>query len=80
MLGKAGMDSPTNTPREDSPASGPSPEVQVPGKNVARDYVVVHPDDFPAGAKIPEFIYPPESFGHPVRVVVSRSIPPGVRA
>ena len=28
------MDSPTNTPREDSPASGPSPEVQVPGKNL----------------------------------------------
>ena len=35
MLGKAGMDSPTNTPREDSPASGPSPEVQVPGKSVS---------------------------------------------
>ena len=26
------MDAPASKPREDSPASGPSPEVQVPGK------------------------------------------------
>lgn len=32
MLGKADMDAPASKPREDSPASGPSPEVQVPGK------------------------------------------------
>lgn len=32
MLGKADMDAPASKPREDSPASGPSPEVQAPGK------------------------------------------------
>lgn len=45
-----------------------------------QDYVVIHPKDIPAGVKVPEFIYPPESFGRPVRVIVSQPIPPGVRA
>lgn len=41
------MDAPASKPREDSPASGPSPEVQVPGK--------IHPEEpIPADDEQPE--------------------------
>lgn len=47
VLGKADMDAPASKPREDSPASGPSPEVQVPGKQAA-------PEPIPADDEQPE--------------------------
>ena len=50
MLGKADMDAPASKPREDSPASGASPEVQAPGKIV---YTEQHPPRLCGNASAP---------------------------